>query len=121
MEVFGDETPRQNSRVQRNAMMNRVGSDKRILLFSEVIPDSAAFISCLEPSQEEIDPAPGWPWRGLESDWSDTPDRGTPARPALSLWCLRGARRGKGSAAIKAGGRGRRSAFVRGRQVGDCL
>jgi len=56
MEVFGDETPRQNSKVQRNAMMNRVGSDKRILLFSEVIPDSAAFISCLEPGQEEINP-----------------------------------------------------------------
>src|SRR5207249_2858107 len=56
MEVFGDETPRQNSRVQRNVMMNRVGSDKRILWFTEVIPDSAAFISCLEPGQEEINP-----------------------------------------------------------------
>jgi len=94
MEVFGDETPRQNSGVQRNAMMNRVGSDKRILLFSEVIPDSADFISCLEPGQEEIDPAPGWPWQGLESDWSDTPDRDTPARLGLSLWCLRATRRG---------------------------
>src|SRR5207245_4789095 len=96
MEVFGDETPRQNSRVQRNAMMNRVGSDKRILLFSEVIPDSAAFISCLEPSQEELVPAPGWPWRGLESDWSDAPDRGARALLVRSIRCLLCAGRGSG-------------------------
>jgi len=75
-------------------MMNRVGSDKRILWFTEVIPDSAAFISCLEPGQEEINPH----LAGLGTVWNLIGMirliEILPAQLALSLWCSRGPRRG---------------------------